>query len=195
MPQERNMTSRRGLLGLAAASAALAASTTSGSSSSEPSGSWTRTTDGRIVVSDPGAHSYSVAMPPGWDVASGAPPGAAAVQVAPREGGVAVEIGVARTVPGETPEKTALRVAQRVAPATDPSRPPTALAPIPLQSGGGRRAQVYSIPQRGSDRVVVVALITEAGVWAYQLLYASSRAAYDRGMPLMRNLVASYRRA
>jgi hypothetical protein len=194
MPSDTAAISRRVLLGLAATSAALAACTT-GQSPTEPRGSWTRTPDGRILVSDPGVHSYSVAMPAGWDIASGAPPGAAAVQVAPREGGVAVELGIARTASGEAPDKAALRVAQRVAPATDPTRPVTALVPIPLQSGGGRRAQVYSIPQRGGERVVVVALIAESGVWAYQLLYAASRAGYDRGMPLMRNLVASYRRA
>ncbi|HJQ57229.1 MAG TPA: twin-arginine translocation signal domain-containing protein [Vineibacter sp.] len=194
MPPETVAISRRAFVGLAAVSGALAACTT-GESQTEPRGSWTRSPDGRVVISDPGVHSYSVTMPPGWDIASGAPPGAAAVQVAPREGGVAVELGIARAQSGEAPEKTALRVAQRVAPATDPTRAPEALAPIPLQSGGGRRAQVYSIPQRGGQRVVVVALIAESGVWAYQLLYAASRVGYDRGMPLMRNLVASYRRA
>ena len=49
------------------------------------------------------------------------------------------------------------------------------------------------MPQRSTERVVVVALIAESGVWAYQILNAASRTAYDRSMPLMRNIVASYR--
>jgi hypothetical protein len=106
-------------------------------------------------------------------------------------------LGYSVTIPAgwSASERAAMRVAQRIAPTSESSRAATALAPIPLRSGGGRRAQVYSIPQRGTERVIVVALIGESGAWAYQILYAASRDAYDRNMPLMRNLVASYRRA
>jgi hypothetical protein len=132
-------------------------------------------------------------VPPGWSVAPGAPMGQAAVQLAPVEAGVATEVGIVRLVAGETAEQAAVRVARRVSPGSDAPRPPETLAPIPLRSGGGRRAQVFSIPQRAPDRVIVVALIADAGAWAYQMLYATTRAAYDRSMPLMRNIVASYR--
>ncbi|MCW5745904.1 MAG: hypothetical protein KIT36_06865 [Alphaproteobacteria bacterium] len=195
MHRTNPMLSRRTALGLVALSAAASACTTT-STSTEPgsSGTWTQTADGRVVVTDPGVFGYSVMIPAGWAASPGAP-GNAAAQVSPRDGGAAVEVGIVRLVAGETPERAAMRVAQRIAPTSESSRAPTALAPIPLRSGGGRRAQVYSIPQRGTERVIVVALIGESGAWAYQVLYAASRDAYDRNMPLMRNIVASYRRA
>ena len=56
------------------------------------------------------------------------------------DGGSVAEIGITRFVAGETPERTALRLAQRTVSTTDTAQLPTALAPIPLQSGGGRRA-------------------------------------------------------
>jgi hypothetical protein len=186
------MTTRRAFLGYVATSAALGGCTTTGPAAG-PSGTWTQTADGRVAVSDPGVLGYSVTIPPGWSVAAGAPTGQAAVQLAPPEPGVATEVGIVRRVAGETPEQTAVRVARRVSPGSDAPRPAETLAPIPLRSGGGRRAQVYSIPQRTPERVIVVALVADAGAWAYQMLYTTTRAAYDRSMPLMRNLVASYR--
>ncbi|TWT08821.1 hypothetical protein [Reyranella sp. CPCC 100927] len=189
------MASHRSVLGLAALMLALAACATgtAPSTSAGPSGSWSQTADGRIAVSDPGVLGYSVTIPAGWHLATGASQSQAAALIAPREGGSTAEIGIVRFVAGETPERTALRLAQRAAPTSDAAQSPSTLAPIPLQSGGGRRAQVYSIPQRATERVVVVALIAESGVWAYQILNAASRGAYDRSMPLMRNIVASYR--
>lgn len=189
------MASSRSVLGLAALVLALAACATGTTSSTPggPTGSWSQTADGRIAVSDPGVLGYSVMIPAGWGLATGASPSQAAAQIAPRDGGSVAEVGITRFVAGETPERTALRLAQRVAPTTDVAQSPSTLAPIPLQSGGGRRAQVYSVPQRATERVVVVALIAESGVWAYQILNAASRNAYDRSMPLMRNIIASYR--
>ncbi len=188
------MASLRNILGPLAVSLALAACAagTTPSAQGPSSGSWTQT-DGRIAVTEPGVLGYSVTIPGGWAVAPGAPAGQAATRIAPRDGGSVAEIGITRFVAGETPERTAARLAQRTVPTTDTAQTPTTLAPIPLQSGGGRRAQVYSVPQRSTERVVVVALIAESGVWAYQVLNAASRTAYDRSMPLMRNIVASYR--
>jgi hypothetical protein len=192
--KEKGMVSLRNVLSLVALSLALAACAagTTPSGQGPSGGSWTQT-DGRIAVTDPGVLGYSVMIPAGWAVAPGAPVGQAATQIAPRDGGSVAEIGITRFVAGEVPERTAFRLAQRAAPTSDVAQSPSALAPIPLQSGGGRRAQVFSIPQRSTERVVVVALIAESGVWAYQILNAASRTAYDRSMPLMRNIVASYR--
>ena len=188
------MVSRRRSLGLAAMSVALAACT-AGTTSSDggPTGRWTQTTDGRVAVTDPGVLGYSVLVPAGWSIAPSAQAGQAPVEIAPRDGGAAAQVGILRLAPGETPEQAAVRLALRVAPTRDTSRPPELLAPIPLQSGGGRRAQVYAIPQRATERVIVVSLIADSGAWAYQILYAASRATYDRSMPVMRNIVASYR--
>jgi hypothetical protein len=188
------MTSRRSILGLAVLSMALAACTTgTPSSDSGSAGRWTQTTDGRVAITEPGVLGYSVLVPTGWSVAPGAQTGQGPVEIAPRDGGAAAQIGILRLAAGETPEQAAVRLALRVAPTRDTSRPPELLAPIPLQSGGGRRAQVYAIPQRATERVIVVALIADAGAWAYQVLYATSRPAYDRSMPVMRNIIASYR--
>jgi hypothetical protein len=188
------MASCRTVLSFAAMSIALVACTTGAPSSAPgPTGAWTQTADGRVAVTDPGVLGYSVAVPAGWAIASGAQTGQTAAQIMPRDGGAVAEIGIVRLVAGETPDRTALRLAQRVAPTTDAAQPPTPLAPIPLRMGGGRRAQAFSVPQRGTERVVVVTMISDAGGWAYQILNAASRSAYDRTMPVMRNIVASYR--
>jgi hypothetical protein len=189
------MASSRLVFSLAAMSLALAACTTGSSTAPAPaaSGSWTQIGDSRVAVTDSSGLSYSVALPPGWGVTPGTPGNRASVQAAPRDGGSLVEIGVVRAAAGETPEQLAVRLAQRMAPTTDTARPAGSLAPIPLQIGGRRRAQVYSVPQRATERMVVVALVGDSGVWGYQILNAASRGAYDRSMPLMRNIVASYR--
>jgi hypothetical protein len=191
------MISPRMLLNLVAMSLALAActpaTTRTQSTDPAPATSWTQTSEGRVAISNPGTLGYSVMVPAGWSVSPGARSGQGPVEIAPREGGAATQLGITRLAAGEAPEAAAVRLAARLAPNPDTSRPPEQLAPIPLRSGGGRRAQVYSVPQRASERVIIVALIPDQGAWAYQILYAASRAHYDRAMPLMRNIVASYR--
>lgn len=182
------------LLGMSLVLAACTPATTRTQSSDPlPASSWTQTSEGRIAISNPGTLGYSVMVPAGWSISPGAPSGQGPVEIAPREGGAAAQLGITRLAAGETPEAAAVRLAARLAPSPDTSRPPEQLAPIPLRSGGGRRAQVYSVPQRASERVIVVALIPDQGAWAYQILYAASRTNYDRTMPMMRNIVASYR--
>ncbi|MBL8674490.1 MAG: hypothetical protein JNL07_06335 [Rhodospirillales bacterium] len=181
------MMFRRRALAAILASGALAACATGSESGA---GAWTRGPDNRVMVSEPGVLSYSVMTPSDWTGSATGARSPARLNAGSGGGQATAEIGVARTA--ESADRLAARLAARAG-VGDGLAAPNRLAPIPLQMGGGRRAEVFSVPRRSGGGAVIVAVISEPGAHAYQLLDASNGAAYDRAMPLMRNVVASYR--